>query len=93
MKSSTATDLDEELQRVALLEDRLAILGCIADDCVGLAAIGEPVPDAVWRHLRRIALCAEHGLSPWRQVPYYQIARSHIRAAIADVMDQLERPA
>lgn len=81
-----------ERPREILLEDRLAVLAGIADDCVMLVADGEPISDEIWPHMRRIALCAENDLSVWRRLPYYRRARTHIRAAISDCLNQLEMP-
>lgn len=79
-------------EREMLLEDRLAIVSCIANDCVVLITNGEIVPEAVWPRLRLISMCSDNGLSVWRRSTYYQRARKHIRVAISDIIDQLGRP-
>ena len=78
-----------ERPREILLEDRLAVLAGIADDCVMLIADGEPIANEIWPHMRQIALCAENDLSVWRQLPYYRRARTHIRAEISNILEQL----
>lgn len=75
-----------------LLEDRLAIVACIVDDCAEIVANGETVPETVWPRLRLVAMCAENDLSVWRQLPDYRRARKHIRAVIYDILDQLGWP-
>ena len=96
MKSVTAVDVENPTQltvdRVKLLEDRLAIVACIVDDCAELVAVGETIPDTIWPRLRLVAMWAENGLSVWRQLPHYRRARTHIRASIADCLDQPGKP-
>lgn len=66
-----------------VLEDRLAVVACIVDDCRGLVEIGDEVRGIIWRRVRDVILGVEAELDPWRALPLYWWARAEIRKGYA----------